>query len=278
MRMKGLINRGLIALLSVLSLNTLASERIISIGGDVTEIVYALEAQSQLVGRDSTSTYPEAAKTLPDIGYMRQLNAEGILSLKPSLVLASDQSLPALALEQVSQSGIKVVSIPGKPSLETVTDKIHAVAQALGKEKQGEKLIADYQNQLAALPKNPLPSKVLFVMNYTGSTPMAAGQNTAADAIITIAGGANAMQGFNKYRPLSQEGIIAAAPDILLITSAGYATFGSEDNIWQLAGISQTPAGKNKRLLVVDDLSLLGFSLKTPEVIAELRKAMEHAG
>ncbi|MBK5143831.1 hemin ABC transporter substrate-binding protein [Budviciaceae bacterium BWR-B9] len=276
--MKGLINRGLIALLSVLSLNALASERIVSIGGDVTEIVYALEAQSQLVGRDSTSTYPEAAKALPDIGYMRQLNAEGILSLKPSLVLASDQSLPALALEQVSQSGVKVVSIPGKPSLETVTDKIHAVAQALGKEKQGEKLIADYRNQLAALPKNPLPSKVLFVMNYTGSTPMAAGQNTAADAIITIAGGTNAMQGFNKYRPLSQEGIIAAAPDILLITSAGYTTFGGEDNIWQLAGISQTPAGKNKRLLVVDDLSLLGFSLKTPEVIAELHKAMEHAG
>ncbi|AWH88835.1 heme/hemin ABC transporter substrate-binding protein [Limnobaculum parvum] len=276
--MKGLINRGLIALFSVLSLNALASERIVSIGGDVTEIVYALEAQSQLVGRDSTSTYPEAAKALPDIGYMRQLNAEGILSLKPSLVLASDQSLPALALEQVSQSGVKVVSIPGKPSLETVTDKIHTVAQALGKEKQGEKLIADYRNQLAALPTSPLPSKVLFIMNYAGSTPMAAGQNTAADAIITIAGGTNAMQGFNKYRPLSQEGIIAAAPDILLITSAGYATFGSEDNIWQLAGISQTPAGKNKHLLVVDDLALLGFSLKTPAVIAELLKAMEHTG
>lgn len=273
--MSSLIRRGAIAFCALLSLSAQANERVISIGGDVTEIVYALDAQSQLIGRDSTSTYPQAANALPDIGYMRQLNAEGILSLKPTLILASDQSLPALALEQVRNSGIKVVSIPGQPSLETVTKKISTVADALGKQDAGKQLIAHYEQQLAAMPKNELSTKVLFVMNYSGATPMAAGQNTAADAIIGFAGGTNAMQGFNKYRPLSQEGIIAAAPELLLLTTAGFASMGGEEKIWQLPGISQTPAGKNKRFLVVDDLALLGFSLKTPEVISTLHKAME---
>ncbi|SFD32914.1 heme/hemin ABC transporter substrate-binding protein [Pragia fontium] len=275
--MKSHFYRGLIALFSLLSLSAQANnQRIVSIGGDVTEIVYALGAESQLVGRDATSTYPPQAQSLPDIGYMRQLNAEGILSLKPTLVLASDQSLPALALEQVKNSGVKVISIPGAPTLDNVTHKISAVAEALGRQQQGEKLITDYQQQLASLDKSKLTTKVLFVMNYSGATPMAAGQHTAADAIITIAGGSNAMQGFKKYRPLSQEGIIAAAPDLLLITTAGYASLGGEEKIWQLPGLNQTPAGKNKRLLVVDDLALLGFSLKTPSAIAELHKAMEH--
>lgn len=277
-RMISSIARGIVACCALLVLSAQsaqANERIVSIGGDVTEIIYALNAQSELIGRDSTSTYPEAAKALPDIGYMRQLNAEGILSLKPTLILASDQSLPALALEQVRNSGINVVSIPGLPALETVPKKISTVAQALGKEQEGQQLIAHYEQQLAAMPKNKLSTKVLFVMNYSGTTPMAAGQNTAADAIIGFAGGTNAMQGFNKYRPLSQEGIIAAAPELLLLTTAGYESLGGEEKIWQLPGISQTPAGKNRRFLVVDDLALLGFSLKTPEVISTLHKSME---
>lgn len=112
-------------------------------------------------------------------------------------------------------------------------------------------------------------------MNYGGGEPMAAGQNTAAEAIITQAGGKNAMQGFNRYRPLSQEGVVAAAPDLLLITTTGFQTLGGEEKIWQLPGIRHTPAGQNHRLLVVDDLALLGFSLKTPEVMAELQKAMD---
>ncbi len=271
------IKRGVIMLCALFSLSAQANGRIVSIGGDVTEIIYALHAEAELVGRDSTSTYPEAVKSLPDIGYMRQLNAEGILSLKPTLVLASDQSLPALALEQVKNSGINVVSVPGLPALETVPKKISAIAQALGKEDEGKKLIANYEQQVAAMPKNKLSTKVLFVMNYSGTTPMAAGQNTAADAIIGFAGGTNAMQGFKKYRPLSQEGIIAAAPELLLLTTAGFEAMGGKEKIWQLPGISQTPAGKNKRFLVVDDLALLGFTLKTPEVVSSLHKALEES-
>jgi iron complex transport system substrate-binding protein len=103
-----------------------AAERIISLGGDVTEIVYALEAQQQLVAKDSTSTWPAAARSLPDVGYIRQLNAEGILSLRPTLVLASAQAQPSLVLQKVEDSRVKVVNIPGGNDLSAIDKKIAA--------------------------------------------------------------------------------------------------------------------------------------------------------
>ena len=93
----------LIALLPIVALAA-SRERVVALGGDVTEIVYALGAQSSLVARDSTSQWPEAANALPDVGYLRQLNAEGILATRPTLVLASAQAQPSLALKQLEQS------------------------------------------------------------------------------------------------------------------------------------------------------------------------------
>lgn len=252
-----------------------AAERVVSIGGDVTEIVYALGAGDELVARDSTSTHPAQATTLPDVGYMRMLNAEGILSTKPTLVLSSALAQPSLALQQVAQSNVKVVRVPGNPTLDTVVQKIEVVAAALNRQAQGEKLISDYRQQINAVKGAPLHVKVLFIMSHGGMSSMAAGQNTAADAMITSAGAQNAMQGFSRYRPLSQEGIVAAAPDLLLLTSDGVKTLGGIDNVWKLPGLAMTPAGRNKRVLIVDDMALLGFGLETPAVLAKLRQAAE---
>ncbi|WP_145534360.1 heme/hemin ABC transporter substrate-binding protein [Yersinia thracica] len=260
-----------------LSLKSFAAERIVTIGGDVTEIAYALGAGGEIVARDSTSLQPQAVQKLPDVGYMRMLNAEGILAMKPTMLLVSELAQPSLALKQVAESGVNVVTIPGQITPESVAAKISAVATALHQPEQGQKLIKDYQQRLAAVNNTPLPVKVLFVMSHGGLTPMAAGQNTAADAMIRAAGGNNAMQGFSRYRPLSQEGVIASAPDLLLVTSDGVRALGGNENIWKLPGIALTPAGKNKRLLVVDDMALLGFGLETPQVLAKLREEMEKA-
>lgn len=252
-----------------------AAQRIVSIGGDVTEIIYALGAGSELVARDSTSTHPEQAGKLPDVGYMRQLNAEGILSMQPTLVLASDLAQPSLALQQVAQSQVQVVHVPGTATLDTVAEKIRVIAAALHRETQGTQLIASYHQQLAAVKRSALPVKVLFILSHGGMSSMVAGQDTAAEAIITSAGAQNAMQGFSRYRPLSQEGIVAAAPDLLLLTGDGVRTLGGLDNVWKLPGMAMTPAGKNRRVLVVDDMALLGFGLQTPAVLARLRQAAE---
>lgn len=259
----------------ILPLNTFAAERIVTIGGDVTEIAYALGGE--IVARDSTSLQPQAVQKLPDVGYMRMLNAEGILAMKPTMLLVSELAQPSLVLKQVADSGVNVVTVPGQTTPESVTAKISAVAAALHQPEQGQKLIKDYQQRLAAVSSTPLPVKVLFVMSHGGLTPMAAGQNTAADAMIRAAGGNNAMQGFSRYRPLSQEGVIASAPDLLLITRAGMKALGGSEGVWKLPGIALTPAGQHQRLLVVDDMALLGFGLETPQVLVLLRESMEQA-
>lgn len=254
-----------------------AAEKLVSIGGDVTEIVYALGAGNEMVARDSTSLRPKEVLALPDVGYMRQLNTEGILSMHPSLVLSSELAEPSLVLQQLAQNGVKVVRVPGTPSADTVPEKIEVIAGALNRQAEGEKLIATYRSQIAAIHHDALPVKMLFVMSHGGMSSMAAGQNTAADSMITSVGAKNAMQGFSRYRPLSQEGVIASAPDILLLTADGVKTLGGMDQVWKLPGVAMTPAGKNKRVLVLDDMSLLGFGLQTPVVMAQLRQAAEQA-
>jgi len=274
--MKSSLSRRLTLCLALaLPFTAAAAERIVSIGGDVTEITFALGAGDELVARDSTSLQPAAVKPLPDVGYMRQLNAEGILALKPTLVLATELAEPALVLKQLEESGVKVVRIPGDTTLQAVPEKIAVIAQALQRTDQGKQLSARYQQQLAQVNTSSLPIRVLFVMSHGGITPMAAGQHTAADAVITAAGLKNAMQGFNRYRPLSQEGVIASAPDLLLVTTDGVKTLGGLDQLWKLPGIALTPAGKNHRVLVVDDMALLGFGLETPAALAKLRNAAE---
>lgn len=104
---------------------------------------------------------------------------------------------------------------------------------------------------------------------------MAAGQQTGADAAIRAAGLQNAMQGFTRYQPLSQEGIIASQPDMVVISQDGVNALGGEANLWKLPGLAQTPAGRHKQLLAIDDMALLGFSVRTPEAIRQLRAKAE---
>jgi iron complex transport system substrate-binding protein len=267
----------LLVLIAALPLTAFAAaqEKIVALGGDVTEIVYALGAQSSLVARDSTSLWPSEVKSLPDVGYLRQLNAEGILAMRPTLVLASSQAQPSLALRQVEQSEVRVVTVPGSNDLSVIDEKVRVVAQATHREAEGEALRKDLHQQLAALPSSPLNKRVLFILNHGGMNAMAAGQQTGADAAIRAAGLQNAMQGFARYQPLSQEGVIASRPDLIVISQDGVKALGGEANLWKLPGLAQTPAGRNKQLLVIDDMALLGFSVRTPQAIQQLRTKAE---
>lgn len=268
------MKKWLIALLA-LPFALMAEDRVVSIGGDVTEIVYALGAQQDLVARDSTSLRPALATKLPDVGYMRQLNAEGILAMRPTLVIASELAKPSLALQQVEQAGVKVVTVTGEPSLEAIHKKIATVAGALHREEQGKALEVKLNAQLAGIAQQPLPLKVLFILNHSGMKALAAGTETAADSAIRSAGLINAMGNVPRYQPLTQEGIVASAPQLVVIGRDGLKALGDEERIWQLPGLALTPAGKEHRLLVVDEMALLGFGLQTPGAIVKLRKAAE---
>ncbi|QCR35905.1 hemin ABC transporter substrate-binding protein [Nissabacter sp. SGAir0207] len=252
-----------------------AAPRVVTVGGDVTEIAYALGAAPDLVARDSTSTQPPAATALPDIGYMRRLNAEGILAMQPSLVLASAAASPALVFEQLKRSGVTVVTVPEAESLAAIPDKVEAVAQALHREAQGQVLSDQLRGQLAQMHYRALPVRVLFIMSHGGMSTLVAGEHTAADRVLQAAGLRNAMQGIEGYKPLSAEGVIAAAPDLVLVTTDGVRTLGGQDQIWALPGLSMTPAGQAKRLLVQDDMALLGFGPQTPAAVRQLRAVAE---
>lgn len=265
----------LLILLAALPLFASAAERIVTLGGDVTEIVYALDAQPQLVARDSTSTWPTAAQSLPDVGYLRQLNAEGILSLRPTLVLASSQAQPSLVLQKVQDSKVKVVNVPGGYDAAAMDNKIRVIAKALDKNAEGETLRHRLHDDLAKIPAQPLNKRVLFILSHGSSGALAAGQKTAADSAIKLAGLQNAMQGFDHYRTLSQEGVIASLPDLVVISADGLKGMGGEAVLWKLPGLAQTPAGRHQQLLVVDDMALLGFGPRTPQALLQLRQKAE---
>ncbi len=266
----------LLMLLAALPLVASAAvEKVVTLGGDITEIVYGLDAQSQLVGRDTTSTWPAQANTLPDVGYVRQLNAEGILSLRPAIVLAGEQAQPSSVLQKVAENNVKVVTVPGGYSLAAIDNKVAVIAAALGKTTQGEQLRQKLAAQIAALPTTPVNKRVLFLLSHGGMGTMVAGQETAADGAIRAAGLQNAMQGFTHYRGLSQEGVIASQPDLIVISADGVKSMGGEENLWKLPGLAQTPAGRHKQVLIVDDMALLGFGLRTPQALLDLRKKAE---
>ncbi|ADO48358.1 heme/hemin ABC transporter substrate-binding protein [[Enterobacter] lignolyticus] len=268
--------RGVAALIAALPLLACAAQqKVVALGGDVTEILYALGAQTTLVARDSTSQWPPQAQVLPDVGYLRQLNAEGILAARPTLVLASEQAQPSLALKQVAQNGVSVVTVPGRNDISVIDEKIRVIAGALRKEKEGDALRQEIGRQLASLPASPLNKRVLFILSHGGMSAMAAGQQTAADTAIRAAGLQNAMQGVNRYQPLSQEGVIASQPDLVVISREGVASMGGEAALWKLPGLAQTPAGRHQQALLVDDMALLGFSIRTPDALKQLRQKAE---
>lgn len=214
--------RWLLLLIAFPLLSHAAVERLVTLGGDVTEIVYALHAEESLVARDSTSSWPPAAQKLPDVGYLRQLNAEGILALRPQLVLASAQAQPSLVLHKVQASGVKVVNVPGGESLSAIDNKVAVIAEALGKTAAGDALRQQLQQQIAAIPTQPVAKRVLFILSHGGMNTLVAGQHTAADGAIRAAGLQNAMQGFDHYRAMSQEGV-AAIPASPAASSSGYS-------------------------------------------------------
>lgn len=249
-----------------------ARARVVSIGGGVTECVYALGGESMLVGVDSTSTWPEAARSLPVVGYQRTLSAEGVLSLMPTLVLAGAEAGPPQALARLSDAGVKVVAVPESHDVDAPLAKLNSIASSLGLTAQAARVQARYHDawratraRLERLRDKP---RVLFILAHGGS-PMVAGQETAADAMLELAGCANAVR-FPRYRPMSAEGVIMAQPEAILVTSEGLAALGGAEALWKLPGLVRTPAGHARRLASMDALLLLGFGPRLPLAVSEL--------
>lgn len=254
-----------------------AAQRIVSVGGALTEIVYKLGAQGSLVATDTTSLWPESAKALPKVGYLRTLSAEGVMSMQPTVILAPAEAGPATVLQQLQAAGVRIVRANNEHTFDSMLANVALVADAIDRRKEGDTLAADLKREWsvtrAKLAGRPAP-RVLFILSHAANNVQVAGGGTAADAMIGLAGGTNAMTGFTGYRPLSAESAISAAPDVFLVSREGLEAVGGIDGLLTRPGLTLTPAGKARRVVALDALYLLGFGPRLPQAVAELARGI----
>lgn len=253
------------------------AQRVVSLGGTVTEIIYDLQMEHKLVANDQSSLYPDAATKLPRVGYYRAVPAEGILSLKPDLVIASENAGPATSLEKVRSVGVHVVTVSDKPTLDSLYERIEQVAQALGEQEKGVALAARIQAQVKQAQSAPIKRlRTVLILNRTGAKLMAGGDTTAG-AIMEMAGLNNVLKVQRGYKPVSAERLLALQPDMIIVTSGSLEAAGGIDSFKTDPAIALTPAVKNSRIVVMDDLLALGMGPRVGQAIAQLKAAAGHA-
>ena len=252
--------------------------RIVSLGGAVTEILYDLGAGERIAAIDTTSVHPPSAlATKPNVGYLRQLSAEGILSTRPSLVLAIEGAGPPDVLKLVGEAGVPVVPVPDDPTEAGVSARILAVAHAIGADAAGRAMAADADRRFAALAaaRGRIGPKVrtLFILSLQNGRALVGGRNTTADGMLALAGAENAASSIEGYRPMTDEAIVAARPDAVVMMRFGPGGAPPAD-LFAGPALSQTPAGRDGRLVTMDGLYLLGFGPRTPEAARDLMQAL----
>lgn len=248
-----------------------APERIVTLGGDITEIVFALGEGEAIVATDTTSIYPDAAHDIPKLGYVRTLGAEGIVSMKPDLVIASADAGPDEVIAKVEAAGVTVLRLEKALDVAGIEHKITAIADALDEKAEGDALIGRLRSAMAAVPapQEPRPN-VLFILSMNGQAVMAAGQGTAAHAAIELAGGHNLFGEFEGYKAVSPEALIATQPDAIVIMNNSVERMGGLDPITSHPALLASPAVKNGHIAVVDGIALLGFGPRTPAALKAL--------
>lgn len=261
-----------------------AARRVVAVGGALTETIYALGAQAELVGVDTTSLYPPEATRLPSVGYARALSAEGLLSLKPTLVLASGEAGPPVVLQQLQAAGVPLVTLDAEHRAEQVLARTRRVAGLLGREAAGQALVAQLQQawqaaqaRVAALAggaNTATPPRALFVLSHAMNQVRIGGRDTAADAMIRYAGAHNALAGVQGFKPLTPEAAIAAAPDVILVTEQGLSAAGGVDGLLAAPGLAATPAGRARRVVALEALFMLGFGPRLPQAVVQLAEQL----
>lgn len=260
-------------LLVVVPLLAYTQERIITAGSALTETVCALGDCDKIIASDRTSLYPAQIQKLPSIGYRTGISAEGIISLKPTLIIAEKQYVDEAVLQQLAATQIRLVIVDRKENWDDTKKFIRQIATALHREAEGEKLVASNEELLseaaALLKRTTTKPKVLCVYNRGTSTISTAGKGTFGD-ITQYVGSTNAFANEQGYKPLNTEALIAANPDFLLLLSSGYESIGGLEGVLQIPGVAQTTAGRKRQILAVDALRLTNFGPRFGETIKEL--------
>ena len=256
-----------------------SATRIVSLNGDITEAIYALGLGSRLVGVDTSATYPEAASRVTSVGYQRQLNAEGILALRPTAVIGNTLAGPAGVIGQLKAAGVPTIIIPEDDRLSAPMSKIRSVARILGVPRRGRVLAERTERQIRAQSRRAALAargrerpRVAFLYVRGARTQLIGGTGTRSNVVIRLARGidAGAEAGIVGYRPITAEALVGARPDVLVVPLAGLESVGGIDGLLRIPGVAQTPAGRARRVVSFDDQLLLGLGPRTGSAIRKL--------
>ncbi|MDF9618330.1 ABC transporter substrate-binding protein [Pseudomonas entomophila] len=273
----------LIALCAGLALSTqaLATElpqRLVSAGGALSEWISALGGEQRLVGVDTTSQHPESLKALPSIGYQRQLSAEGILSLRPDVLVGTEEMGPPPVLAQIRKAGVRVELFSSKAELGAVDENLKQLGVLLGNEQKAAALTADYHRQLDTLQSQIKQAQasqkapgVLLLVGHAGAKPLIAGQGTSGDWVLRQAGARN-LADHQGYKNFSVEALAALDPDVVVFSDR---TLSGEQALQALLkenpALAASRAVRDKRLVSLDPTLLVGgLGPRLPATLHEL--------
>ena len=253
-----------------------SEEKIVSINGTTTEILCALGLEKNLVGTDITSTYPESIQKLPKVGHKRNLSAEGIVSLGPTMVIGLDKDLKPELKQQLETAGIKVLLFKEEYSIQGSKNCINSIASYFGKTNEAQILIKKIDSDLLKVVKPKTSKKVLFIYARGTGTMMVAGSKTSVEKMIELAGGKNAITGFEDFKPLTSEALVASNPDVILLFDSGLQSLGGIEGLLKIQGVAQTNAGKNKKVIEMDGQYLTSFGPRVGSAVAELATKLNY--
>lgn len=248
-----------------------SDDKIVSLSGAISETIAALGHGSEIVGKDVTSTYPKDL-TAKDLGHVRSMTIEPIMSVSPTLVLASEKDINPELLGKIKESGIKTELIHQEYSVEGAKNLIKNVAEILGNNDY-QKLNDKIDEDIAKIQPFDKKPKVLFIY-ARGQMLMVAGKNTPMESLITIAGGENAVTEFEDFKPLTPESLIQGNPDVILMFESGLESAGGIDAVLKVPGVSQTNAGKNKKIISMDGGLISNFGPRTGVAALKLNKLL----
>ena len=251
------------------------TSRVATLGGVFTETAYALGAQDQLVAVDASSFYPpEALEEKPNFGYYRFLSAEPVLAQEPSLIIGNEETGPAEVVQQLRDAGVPILLLPDNNDVQAARDLIDTLGRIFDKPAEAEALIEQLDADVAAaeelVARAESSPRVLFVLQPPDAPMLISGEVSAAGNMITLAGGSHVFPGFPGYLPMTPEGIVESAPEVILTTEASVERLGGWDAVYEHPGIGQTPAADNDRIYAMEDLYLMGFGPRTGQAIADL--------
>lgn len=251
------------------------NQKIVSLNGAISEALVILGAESQIIGVDVTSTYPESLKTkATDLGHVRSITAESILSLKPNVVFATSKDVNPTLNEQLKAANVSLKIINQEYSTEGTKNLIKEIAKFLKKENY-QPLLENIDRQIAAIKPFEKKPKVLFIYARGAGNLMVAGKETPLHHMIELAGADNAAATITGFKPLTPEALLTINPDVILLFDTGLQSLGGIDGLLKVEGISATNAGKNQKIITMDGQLLSGFGPRLGEAVVELHNKLK---